>query len=729
MRTTFALVPILAATLFLGLVPHAVRAQEEGDEASRLKRRLERYVGRLGTQDTTEFWNIVLQIEALGEPVVPLIRAELAKADLAEPAKLGLAKAMASLEAFDEALVAMMELAEKSENRALRLSAIEMLGSFGDDDLEEKLAKLLKDTFDPPLQIALAKALFQACGSTTGTMTLKGLLKSDDVRIQYDAALALAELGDIDSARLVLTTLEREPTDRGRLAHSYLRQEATLKRMEKMLLGGQPVKPVPGRTESDLLEELIALIQKYHVDGDKFDRARLVALAAKGMASGLDLHSVYWTGAEWKDFLKQITGDYAGIGAYVGIRGGYFTIIAPIYSGPAYKAGLRSRDRIVEVEGWKTYQQPTDEVIKRIQGTPGTSVKLKVYRDGWEDAREWTVVRQQIAVKSVAADRLAGDIGYFRISQFGPDTDKELAAAIKAMVGETDPKPLKGLIIDLRDNGGGYMQIAKKFADLFLTEGKLIVYSEGRSELGKRQDLFSSAETLYPTGELVLLIDGGSASASEIVAGALKHHGRATLVGQRSFGKGTVQQPLQLDTDKEARLKLTIARYYLPDGKSIDTLYDAAGKLIHRGGIAPDVAVAPRRLEGWKNEEFAKLWDKRALRDYVDKLYPDNKALFAELAVDDHRETTRYPGFDAWFASLGTKADKHDVREWVRSLVREKVADERGAEFVHDLLEDRQLQRAVLVMCEKLKVDPKAFDAFKPFADAFPAGAKEPEDH
>jgi len=714
----------LISVLFVAALVAAspVLQAQETEKDKRINKRISRYIKWLDKKQGPDFWNTILKLEVLGEDAAPLIQKRLAESELSDKVKLGLGKVLITLDEEDAGLDLLYRLLAGSKDKQVRIMAAGLLGSLGAASLETKLLKVLDGTFDAYLRIAVAKALYNATGAVRGVHELKALLKSDSVKVQYEAALALAELDNIEAARMVLLKLEKEPTPRGRLARALLKQEELAKRMGRLLMGGAPKKAPAAREESELLEELIRTIQKYHVDGHRFTREKLLSLGAKGMASKIDRHSTYWTEKEWNDFIKQITGDYAGIGVYVGLRGGYFTVISPIYSGPAYKAGLRSRDRILEVEGWSTINQPMDEIIKRIQGEPGTPVKLKIYREGWEKARPVSVVRAKIQVKSVKSVLMPGKLGYARLTQFGSKTAEELSKAIQQM----KVAGMKGLILDLRDNGGGYMMTAQKVADLFLTQGKLVVYSQGRNkEIAPRRDLLASDKTIYPDGPLYVMINGSSASASEIVAGALQVHKRAILVGERSFGKGTVQQPLLLESRKNARLKLTIARYYLPNDKSIDSLYDADDKLIHKGGIAPDVKAEPARLASWKNEEYTRIREKNGLKGYLKKHYETHKALFRKLAVNDRRDYTRYPDFEAWYKSLGTKATRQDVRSWIRGEIREKVADLRGREFVHDLLEDRQLQKTVLLLCKKTGVDPSQIGQFKSFIDNFKPAKKE----
>jgi hypothetical protein len=308
---------------------------------------------------------------------------------------------------------------------------------------------------------------------------------------------------------------------------------------------------------------------------------------------------------------------------------------------------------------------------------------------------------------------LGGGVGYVRILRFGSDTTRGVRDALTTLRNQQ----AKAIVLDLRDNGGGLMKAAAEVADLFLPAGKLIVYSKGRNPtVGEEQRLLSSDEVLWGESPLVVLLDGGSASAAEIVAGALRQHQRARIIGTHSFGKGTVQQPLQLEANPEARIKLTVARYYLPDGSSIDAEYDADGRRIRRGGIAPDVEVHPQATPGWHAEVRAQLNEQQVFRQYLDQHYPQHRELLMALADNDGRDPTRYPELAALHAKLNTSASLQDLRTWLREALREHVADDRGVAYVHDLIEDRQLQSAVLELCKTLGVEASTIDAFGSFA-------------
>ena len=412
-----------------------------------------------------------------------------------------------------------------------------------------------------------------------------------------------------------------------------------------------------------------------------------------------------------------------------------FRITPRIYSAPAYKAGLLSGDFILKVDGWETTGQDQDEIIRRLKGVPGTEVELEVMRNGWPEAQNVKLARAEISVPSVNAEMLPGDIGYAELITFGADTSEELRQNLETM----RKNGAKACIIDLRSNTGGYLRQAQGVAELFLPRDKLIVYT--KSSLGADEKFFSSGDAIFPDLPLVVLINGTTASASEIVAGALQDHGRATVVGVQSYGKGSVQNLFPLrskraepfedengnrswdswekysDTNKNGRYdpgpraRLTIARYYLPSGRCLHKIVDKDGKVENPDyGVVPDVEIPAEKLEAedlWKNALTRKLWTDRVFHRYVDERWAQHKPTFEKLAHSDGKSSSEYPDFEEWYASLDTKLPKNDVRQWVRVVIRDKVADLRGKAwpgsfFQGDFVEDRQLQAAIHVALGKV---------------------------
>ena len=286
-----------------------------------------------------------------------------------------------------------------------------------------------------------------------------------------------------------------------------------------------------------MLDELLLRIRTQHMEGDKYSDEELIAAAADGMLRRLDPHSTYFSSEEYGQFMFDMTQAYGGIGAYVNTVDNVFTILRPIYSGPAYGAGLLSGDKILAVDGWSTVDQPNDEIIKRLKGEPGTEVKLEVYRTGWTKPKDIAVERARIKLPTVQTEMLPGGILYMELIEFSEDVAMMIVRAINAA---QDQGELNGVVLDLRNNPGGYLMEAVQICDVFLPKGKVVVTTKSRSG---SDEVYKTrvGELVSPDVPLTILINEYSASASEIVSGALSSHGRAVTVGARTYGKGSVQ--------------------------------------------------------------------------------------------------------------------------------------------------------------------------------------------
>jgi len=322
--------------------------------------------------------------------------------------------------------------------------------------------------------------------------------------------------------------------------------------------------------------DVLSVIQGSYVEEPNVDE--LVKGAIKGMLQSLDPHSSYLTPDMMKQVEVETKGQFGGLGIEIGIKDGVLTVIAPIEDTPAFRAGLKAGDRIVRIENDSTREMTVMDAVKRLRGEPGTKVTIWIMREGWNEARSFTITRDVIKIKSVKWKGLGDGIGYVRITQFQQDTDAELDKAIQALLKE--PQGIKGLVLDLRNNPGGLLDQAVKVADKFIESG-LIVYTDGRLESQKFR-YAAHREGTYTGFPIVALVNAGSASASEIVAGALQDHGRAILLGQKTFGKGSVQTILPLEDG--SALRLTTARYFTPNGRSIQAK-----------GIDPDIVVSDGR--------------------------------------------------------------------------------------------------------------------------------------
>lgn len=324
-------------------------------------------------------------------------------------------------------------------------------------------------------------------------------------------------------------------------------------------------------TELRNFAEVLERVRAAYVE--EVDDTVLLKAAIRGMLSELDPHSSYLAPDDFDDLQVSTQGEFGGLGIEITMDKDAVVIVTPYDDTPASQAGLKAGDTILAIDDESVKGWSLDEVAKRLRGEQGSNVKLSILPLDAKSPRTLTLTRDIIKVQSVRHKELRPGIGYLRISQFQAKTARDTKAALEALQQKA---PLKGLILDLRNNPGGVLSGAVQVADLFLESG-LIVYTQGRHE--ERLNYNASSGGIFLDTPMVVLVNGGSASASEIVAGALQDHGRAVLVGQRTFGKGSVQSVLPLTGD--SALKLTTARYYTPKGRSIQA-----------DGIHPDIIVA-----------------------------------------------------------------------------------------------------------------------------------------
>jgi carboxyl-terminal processing protease len=318
------------------------------------------------------------------------------------------------------------------------------------------------------------------------------------------------------------------------------------------------------------------------------DPQKLIYGAIKGMVQSLDPHSSFMTKQEHQELMIETKGSFSGVGIEISIRDKVLTVVAPIEGTPAYEAGIKAGDKIIRIEKKSTRGMTLLDAVKNIRGKKGTEVKLTIAREGEEKPLEFVITRDVIPLRSVRSLMLTPDIAYLRISNFQSKTAKDLSAALKKL---NKDRKLKGMILDLRNNPGGLLSQAIEVADLFLDSG-IIVSTKGRNS---SQDMQVAAKKNGIEGDypIVVLVNGGSASASEIVAGALQDNKRALILGTKTFGKGSVQTILPLSDG--SGLRLTTARYYTPSGKSIQS-----------SGITPDIKVqfVPPKEEDEKKQKI-----------------------------------------------------------------------------------------------------------------------------
>lgn len=346
------------------------------------------------------------------------------------------------------------------------------------------------------------------------------------------------------------------------------------------------------------------------------DDKTLLEHAIRGMLTGLDPHSTYLSPDEYKELKIGTTGKFGGLGIQVGMEDGFVKVISPIDDTPAFHAGLESGDLIIRLDEKSVKGMTLNDAVKIMRGDPGTDIKLTVIREGADKPLPFTVTRDIISVKSVKSRILEPDYGYIRISNFQSKTARDLVSEISNLKKENETE-LKGLVLDLRNNPGGVLSAAADVSDAFLDEG-MLVFTKGRVENSEFE--FNAKPGDIMNGlPVVVLINGGSASASEIVAGALQDHNRAVIMGSKSFGKGSVQTIQELRSG--GAVKITTARYFTPNGRSIQ------GE-----GITPDITL--ERYEIKDSDEENSLRIKEAdLKGSISNPTQSQKAL--KKAVDE----------------------------------------------------------------------------------------------
>lgn len=337
------------------------------------------------------------------------------------------------------------------------------------------------------------------------------------------------------------------------------------------------------------LTEVLLLVRRHYVEDKSYEEITTQAL--QGMLHALGEYSSFLDAEAYGHVRNDTEGQYGGIGINIGMRQGMLTVIAPIEDTPAYRAGLISGDTIVAIEGEDTEGITLREAVDRLRGKVGAGVELTIEAAADGTRRDVTIVRDIVDVPSVKGARLIRDrIGYLRLTQFA----RPSADSLQEKLNELVASDMGALILDLRGNPGGLLSSAVEVAQKFLPDDALIVSTKGREDVHPRQVLRSGGSHHYTEFPMVVLVNEGSASASEIVAGALQDHHRAVLVGETTFGKGSVQSVIRLKADRSTAVRLTTARYHTP-----------SGRMIHRKGIEPDIPVVVSPAE-WRDIQLAR---------------------------------------------------------------------------------------------------------------------------
>ena len=357
--------------------------------------------------------------------------------------------------------------------------------------------------------------------------------------------------------------------------------------------------------------------------------------ALKGMMESLDdPHSVYFTKEEMKGFQEDIKGKYVGVGMVIQKKvGEALTVVSPIEDGPAYKVGIKPKDKVIEIDGESTYNLTSEEASKRLKDKANTVVKVKVYREVNKMTKVFELKRETIELKYVKSKMLDGGIGYLRLTQFGDNVYPDMKKALE----DLQTKGMKGLILDLRSNPGGELGQSIKIASMFIEKGKIVSTRQKKGE----ESVYTREGKYFGNFPMVVLINGGSASASEIVSGALKDHKRATLIGEKTFGKGSVQTLLPLpDGDG---IKITIAKYYTPNGISIDGT-----------GIEPDTKIEDKEYYLISDGTITNI-DESQQKENKKEIIKEVKGEKAAKEVDTHKDIQLEAGIKAIKGMLNKK--------------------------------------------------------------------------
>lgn len=380
-------------------------------------------------------------------------------------------------------------------------------------------------------------------------------------------------------------------------------------------------------SQIELFSYALTTIQADYVD--EIPPKDLIYGSLKGMLSSLDPHSQFLDPEEYKDLKTETQGKFGGLGIEISIRDGLLTIVTPIEDSPAWKAGLKAGDRIVKIEDELTKDITLSDAVKKLRGEPGTDVHITILREEEAKILEFTLTREIIHIQDVKDTQIMEDhIGYIRLTEFREDSSKEFRKGLE----DLQQQGADSLILDLRNNPGGLLNVAIEITEDFLEEGKLIVSTKGR-RVSQNTETRSTNKSHVISWPMVILLNEGSASGSEILAGALKDNGRAIILGTKSFGKGSVQSVIPLPDS--SGLRLTTSKYYTPSGKSI-----------HGIGIPPDIEVKyvppPEEDEGAKKENkdakkvFDNLEDKDAKETEESKISKE-KAERRERLLNDNQ--------------------------------------------------------------------------------------------
>ena len=626
----------------------------------------------------------------------------------------------------DAGQIALQQMARKDGDKELRLGAIRLLKkAVKFEEAYLTLKDIATTASDPDLKIEASLSLWELDNHQSARQPLIKLLEDTRPSVRAAAALALGETGYYQApvAEIIRATA-KEPSDAGSRARLLVRLMDRAQPTGRPSGASDPPTSAAGagrsaaeastdtasvRSESAsglrwaaVLQEVEAAIQRNSLYGERWRSREFYTAAIRGMVGMLDQYSTFLDPDELRQTEASRLGTFWGLCADL-VKPGKDAplVVARVYpEGPAYAAGLRTGDRIVEVNGVTTHDRDRGELERLTSGEVGSEVRLLVARWGWTEPRMVTLERGEVAPPSVRSVMLPGKVGFLRVSRFTPTVASEFEKALDAL----EAAGLQALIIDLRRNPGGNLKQAVKLADLFLADTTRPILTE-RSPF--RVTEWRADPEAKPAHPLAILVNRSTASAAEVVAGALQDFGKAVLIGERTYGKGVKQVSLPLSPAAESllggpsRLFLTATRLYLPSGRPIQPDSDAPrgaaapARDAPRGGVEPDIFVADMgdAFPSGHPSEVQKVQWAQPVDEYIHQNYTAMKNLFQE---GDLWDPVQFPGFEELYESLGTKLERGEVRQALLEIIRRHLEDERGEEIIADWRNDDALERAIV---------------------------------
>lgn len=701
----------------------AARAAAKAEKVATLKKLLE----RLGKAERlNDAFATAEEIEDLGKDIKDELIAGL-KTLPAMPRIAGL-RALYTCTGYDEAVQGLLALVIADGDNQLRASAAEVLGTVASERHTKLLTEALnKQVFEPEVRVQLALALWNSSRDIEAKRVLRGMLTSDNESFRIAAALALGETQDFTDAKPILEMLAEEPTLRGRVARRMLEWEKEIKRLEAILQGNIPGEKKPERIDTRLLETVQTMIQERYIYPDHVSGRKLLYAAASGMLEGFDPYTCLLEdnqlrdAAEIRRFAVPTLGITLGKVRMRATRRERVTVVLSVLPGsPADKAGIRPLDRVFRVvkdvtpervaqlrvserdlphEDKSLQSLPLDEAISRFKGAVGQSCALQFRREPWLLSRWVYMVHSAPVDEPVLYETLPGGFGMIHVHELSATAPARISEAVAAF----KKAGAKGIMLDLRGAAGGSIEAATQVAALFLPKGTRVAYSMGRSEqLAPKTDYKTSESPLDSATPLVVMTDGGTADSAEVLAAALKEHGRARTAGSRTFGRALLQELIPLnasepDSDKrKLGLLLTVARYYTP----------VTGYAIYDRGIDADVALSDSDFEGWVYDELEAAQKTDVWKNYMDGLIGavgEDKAV--ALALTDERKPENYPRFDALHKELKLHVDRDALRHALRADLRQRLRQAGKLANLVDLQEDKVFTGALKELAKAAGVD------------------------